>query len=100
MINALEGKDKNISQPIGIAALNYICFYCEPHKPGTGFGSGLLELVTALSTDPGWLREHTRLLQRANEWETGDEPLTGYSPAAISMRPGPGRRAGPRRRLP
>ena len=58
----------NAAAPKGLAALNYIYFYPEPMKPGTGFGPGLLELVTALKTDLDWLREHTRLLQRATEW--------------------------------
>jgi tetratricopeptide (TPR) repeat protein len=56
--------------PPGLAALNYILFYDEPKKPGSGFGPGLLDLVTALKTDLPWLREHTRLLQRASEWDS------------------------------
>jgi len=42
--------------------------------PGSGFGSGLAKLVTALNTDFDWLREHTRYLQRAIEWDTGGRP--------------------------
>lgn len=57
------------SPPSDLAAINYIYFYSEPDKPGSGFGAGLLELVTALKTDLDWLREHTRLLQRASEWD-------------------------------
>jgi TIR domain len=57
--------------PPGLAALNYIHFYNEPKKPGSGFGSGLLDLVQGLKTDLDWLREHTRLLQRATEWDAG-----------------------------
>lgn len=30
-----------------------------------------MRLITALNTDLEWLREHTRLLQRATEWEQG-----------------------------
>jgi hypothetical protein len=37
--------------------------------PGSGFGTGLARLVSALDTDLDWLREHTRLLQRASEWD-------------------------------
>jgi WD40 repeat protein len=55
--------------PPQLAALNYIFFYAEPRASGSGFGTGLAQLVTALNTDLDWLREHTRLLQRATEWE-------------------------------
>ena len=51
-----------------LAALNYIYLYPEPRKSGTSFGAGLLELREALNTDLQWLREHTRLLQKATEW--------------------------------
>jgi WD40 repeat protein len=57
--------------PEELRELNYIFFYKEPKTPGTGFGSGLARLVAALNTDLDWLREHTRLLQRAMEWEGG-----------------------------
>jgi WD40 repeat protein len=57
--------------PPRLAGLNYIFFYDEPKSPGSGFGLGLTRLVTALNTDLDWLREHTRLLQRASEWESG-----------------------------
>jgi hypothetical protein len=60
--------------PPGLAALNYILFYAEPKKPGSGFGQGLLDLVGALNTDLEWLREHTRYLQRATEWDAGGRP--------------------------
>ena len=60
--------------PPALAALNYIYLYREPRKPGTGFGAGLLDLRTALNTDLDWLREHTRLLQRASEWDGGGQP--------------------------
>src|SRR5262249_44663562 len=40
-------------------------------SPGSGFGTGLAKLVTALNTDFDWLREHTRFLQRATEWDRG-----------------------------
>jgi TPR repeat protein len=55
--------------PSRLSDLNFIYFYDEPKVPGTGFGSGLAQLVSAISTDLDWLREHTRLLQRAAEWE-------------------------------
>jgi hypothetical protein len=42
--------------------------------PGSGFGTGLASLITALNTDFDWLREHTRYLQRAQEWDKGGRP--------------------------
>ena len=63
----LEG----VSPPPRLRDLNYIFFYKEPKVPGSGFGTGLAKLVTALNTDFDWLRQHTRYLQRAIEWDTG-----------------------------
>lgn len=59
------------SPPDLLAALNYIFFYPEPRKSGTGFAPALSELVSALNTDLTWLREHTRYLERASEWDEG-----------------------------
>src|SRR5262249_50324135 len=42
--------------------------------PGAGFGTGLAKLIAALNTDFDWLREHTRYLQRATEWDKGGRP--------------------------
>src|SRR5262245_65759862 len=70
-----------ISQPLGdtkpppqLRERNYIFFYEEPKLPGSGFGTGLVNLVTALNTDFDWLREHTRYLQRAREWDERGRP--------------------------
>jgi hypothetical protein len=38
------------------------------------FGTGLKSLVAALNTDVDWVREHTRYLQRAIEWDRGGKP--------------------------
>ena len=62
------------SPPPRLRDLNYIFFYKEPTVPGSGFGTGLANLVTALNTDFDWLREHTRYLQRATEWDTRGRP--------------------------
>ena len=66
----LEG----VSPPPHLRDLNYIFFYKEANSPGSGFGTGLASLVTALNTDFDWLREHTRYLQRAIEWDKGGRP--------------------------
>jgi len=60
--------------PTQLADLNYIFFYEEPKSPGSGFGSGLVQLVAALNANLDWLREHTRLLERASEWDGGGRP--------------------------
>ena len=70
LCRSLEGA----SPPPQLAELNYIFFYEEPRFPGSGFGSGLVRLASALNTDLDWLREHTRYLQRATEWDAGGRP--------------------------
>lgn len=49
--------------PEQLAALNYVRF-----DEGRSFMAGLTALRRALNTDISWLREHTRLLDRAREW--------------------------------
>jgi hypothetical protein len=55
--------------PKQLSALNYVRF--DPQDDGRlrSFMQGLAGLRRALTTDIGWLREHTRLLVRAREWE-------------------------------
>jgi WD40 repeat protein len=60
--------------PLRLQDLNYVFFYAEPKSPGSGFGTGLAGLVASLNTDLSWIREHTRLLERAMEWDTGGRP--------------------------
>jgi len=60
-----------IPPPPELATLNYIFFYLEPSRPGSGWAAGLRELDKTLRMDHGWLREHTRLLTRATEWASG-----------------------------
>jgi len=63
------------SPPPQLRERNYIFFYADPKAaPGAGFGTGLAKLIAALSTDFDWLREHTRYLQRAIEWDRGGRP--------------------------
>lgn len=63
---------EDLAPPKQLAELNYIFLYSEPKSPGSGFGTGLAHLVTALKTDLQWLREHTRMLLRASEWQTAE----------------------------
>jgi len=65
---------EDVSPPPRLRDLNYIFFHADPKAPGSGFGTGLAKLVAALNTDFDWLREHTRYLQRATEWDRGGRP--------------------------
>jgi hypothetical protein len=65
---------QGVSPPPRLRDLNYIFFHADPKEPGSGFGTGLAKLVAALNTDFDWLREHTRYLQRATEWDRGGRP--------------------------
>jgi hypothetical protein len=60
--------------PQQLADLDHIFFYAEPTFPGSGFGTGLIRLVDALNTNLDWLREHTRYLRLAKEWEEVGKP--------------------------
>jgi TPR repeat protein len=63
------------SPPPQLRERNYIFFHADPKAaPGAGFGTGLAKLIAALNTDFDWLREHTRYLQRAIEWQGGGRP--------------------------
>lgn len=56
-----------VPAPEKLAALNYVRFDEE-----RSFMAGLNGLVRALNTDVDWLREHTRILARALEWQAAD----------------------------
>jgi TPR repeat protein len=63
------------SPPPRLRKRNYIFFHADPKAaPDAGFGTGLASLVAALNTDLDWLREHTRYLQRATEWNAVGRP--------------------------
>jgi WD40 repeat protein/formylglycine-generating enzyme required for sulfatase activity len=58
----------NARPPPPLESLHSVFFYPEPSAPGSGWNDGLAHLVSALDVDFDWLREHTRYLQRAIEW--------------------------------
>src|SRR5262249_32325468 len=66
----------DVSPPRQLQDINYIFFYADPKYPGSGFGVGLAALVAALNTDFAWIREHTRLMERATEWDEGHRPAS------------------------
>lgn len=53
----------------GVRSLNYVRF-----DEGRSFMAGLISLRRALSEDLDWVREHTRLLTRAQEWNAAGRP--------------------------
>jgi hypothetical protein len=57
--------------PQALVDLNWIHFYATPAIPGSGMFDGLAKLVRALRVDLPWLREQTRLSERATEWASG-----------------------------
>jgi hypothetical protein len=57
-----------VAPPPALAALNYVRF--DEHR---SFMAGLSGLRRALRTDVEWLREHTRLLTRAQEWQAAGQ---------------------------
>src|SRR6516225_1038751 len=65
---------ESVMPPPRLQKLDYSFFYKEPKVSGAGFGTGLAKLIAALSTDFDWLREHTRYLERAIEWDRGGRP--------------------------
>jgi len=84
IIPVLSRSLNGATPPPQLAELNYIFFYEEPRSLGSGFGTGLVQLVAALNTDLDWLREHTRYLRRASEWDEGGRRRTGCFPAPTS----------------
>ena len=63
-----------VSPPPQLASRNYIYLYTNSELPGSGFGTGMAQLVMALKTDLDWLREHTDYLRQANNWDEGGRP--------------------------
>jgi hypothetical protein len=66
----LEG----VKPPKALASLNYIFFCRGKDSPDSGWGTGLVQLTTALNTDLEWLREQTDYLRQATSWDAGDGP--------------------------
>jgi hypothetical protein len=67
ILPVLAEKLGSITPPSLLGALNYVRF-----DEGRSFMAGLTALTRALNTDLEWLREHTRLLARAREWDAAN----------------------------
>jgi hypothetical protein len=57
---------KEIEMPASLAKTNWV--YLRPEKDE--FDATIPKLVEAINTDLDWVRQHTRILQRAKEWDT------------------------------
>lgn len=69
LIPVLVERTGELPVPERLAALNYVRF--DPHDDGRprSFIGAMRGLQRALDTDLDWLREHTRLMARAAEWD-------------------------------
>ena len=61
-------REVSATPPQALADLNWIYFYATAAMPGSGMFDGLRKLERALRLDLAWLREQTRLSERAEEW--------------------------------
>ena len=69
MIPITIGPIQGVEPPPLLKELNYIYFYSDPEKPGSGFYDGVLELESALNTNRTWMRQQTRLMERAAQYK-------------------------------
>jgi WD40 repeat protein len=68
MIPVLPAPVEGLKVPAELSLLNYIHFYPERSVPNSGFYGGQKRLDQALKQDLVWLRQLTRLSERAVEW--------------------------------
>ncbi len=69
IIPVLVERTGDIPVPPPLAVLNYVRFDANDDGRPRSFIGALRGLQRALDTDLDWLREHTRLMARATEWE-------------------------------
>lgn len=64
----------DVAVPAKLSALNYVRF--DPYDSGQprSFMNGFRRLVNAIEVDIDWLREHSRYLARALEWDVAGRP--------------------------
>ena len=65
LIPILRREAHDSAVPEGLARLNWVML-----RDSDDFDAGFLRLLEALDTDLDWVRGHTRVLLRANEWQT------------------------------
>jgi WD40 repeat protein len=67
IVPLLRREPEEISVPEDLASRNYIFFRTDEE-----FDPGVVSLLAAIEDLPEWARDHTRLLQRAEQWERSD----------------------------
>jgi WD40 repeat protein len=67
IVPLLRRAPDGVPVPDDLASRNYIFFRTDKE-----FGPGFASLLAAIDNLPEWAREHTRLLERAEEWEHGN----------------------------
>ena len=67
IVPLLRHEPDGLSVPEDLASRNYILLRSDEE-----FAPGLASLLAAIDNLPEWAREHTRLLERAEEWEHGN----------------------------
>ena len=67
IVPLLRREPEEISVPQDLASRNYIFFRTDEE-----FDPGVVSLLAAIEDLPEWARDHTRLLQRAEQWERSD----------------------------
>jgi hypothetical protein len=63
-----------VTAPSLLAALNYVRFDVQDDGKPRSFTLGVRSLVSALESDLEWIDAHTRLYNKAREWEEGGRP--------------------------
>lgn len=55
--------------PERVRTINQIFFFEKAAVPGSGFATGLTQLVALLKTDVAWVRKHTEVAAAAKRWD-------------------------------
>jgi WD40 repeat protein len=75
-----------VKPPEALTAAQWTDCWANPALPGAGVAAGLEKLVGALRADRGWLRQRTRLIERAKQWGAREGDGVGAAhllPAAL-----------------
>lgn len=68
IVPVVYGKFEGMNVPASISHINWV-YFCEHAGQANTFEESFPKLLKAIETDHDYVREHTRLLLRAKEWE-------------------------------
>lgn len=75
VLPVVAGPLAGVEVPEALSRLNYVFFVPEPRAGASGdFEQASDQLLEALTTDIGWIREHTALGEEAHRWDTARRP--------------------------